>query len=85
MSNLLRWELWLKSLFAAFIGGAANAVANVIVAPATFNFTDGKQKLIESAIISGCIAVCLYLKGSPLPKLEEEETKPTVVTPPPTT
>jgi hypothetical protein len=72
MSNILRWELWVKGLIAAFIGGAANSFSAWIIAPDVFNFND-LHKLSELAIASGIISAALYLTKSPLPKLQEEE------------
>jgi hypothetical protein len=60
-------KLWLKGLIAAFIGGAANAVTNIIVAPETFNLNSGAGKLSQAALASGIFAMCFYLKKSPLP------------------
>jgi hypothetical protein len=60
-------KLWLKGLIAAFIGGAANAGTNILIAPTTFNFQDGAAKLSQAALASGIFAMCFYLKKSPLP------------------
>lgn len=60
-------KLWLKGLIAAFIGGAANAVTNIIVAPETFNLQSGFPKLSQAALASGIFAICFYLKKSPVP------------------
>lgn len=61
------WQLWLKGLIAAVIGGAANAVTVMIVDPAAFNFSDGGHKLLTFAGVSALISAALYLKQSPLP------------------
>ena len=61
------WQLWLKGLIAAAIGGAANAVVAMIVDPAAFNFAEGGTKLLTFAGVSALISAALYLKQSPLP------------------
>jgi hypothetical protein len=63
----MEWQIWLKGLVAAIIGGAANAVTVMIVDPAAFNFSDGGRKLLTFAGVSALISAALYLKQSPLP------------------
>jgi hypothetical protein len=62
------WENWLKGLMAAVIGGAANAVTTVIVAPETFNFQGGLGKLGAVSGASALVSAAMYLKQSPIPK-----------------
>lgn len=64
------WAQWGKGLVAAVIGGGANAVTNVIVAPEVFNMGEGLGKLLAAAGVSALFAAALYLKQSPLPKDE---------------
>lgn len=61
------WKKWLKGLFSAIIGGAANSVTVMIVEPASFNFQEGIGKLGTVALVSAIVAAALYLKKSPLP------------------
>ena len=61
------WEVWLKGLAAAAIGGASNAVTTMVVAPDQFNLHDGLDKLISVAVVSAIVSVAMYLKSSPLP------------------
>jgi len=64
----MNWKSWLKGLVAAVIGGAANAVTAVFVAPETFNFTGpGLLATLKMAGAGAFIAFWLYLKQSPLP------------------
>ncbi len=63
----MNWKLWLKGLISAVIGGAANAITLMILEPATFNFQDGGQKLLNFSLVSALISAALYLKQSPLP------------------
>lgn len=58
---------WLKGLFAAFIGGAANVITVVIVDPVAFNFGEQWHKTATAAAVGGILAAAMYLKQSPLP------------------
>ncbi len=69
------FQPWIKGLTSAFIAGAANAVTNVLVAPETFNFHDGINKLWQAAAASGLVAACFYLKQSPIPTPQPETPK----------
>lgn len=62
----MNWLVWVKSLAAAAIGGAANAGLLVIVAPDKFSFDD-LSTLGRVAAAGALIAVMSYLKQSPLP------------------
>ena len=69
-------SVWVRSLIAAAVSGAANgvttAVAAVTIAPETFAL-DGAglsplvKLTIASAVIGAVTAVAAYLKQSPLP------------------
>ncbi len=61
------WLNWVKGLVSAFIGAAADAVTNTIIAPDVFNFKAGLYPLLGSAALKGGLAAALYLKQSPLP------------------
>lgn len=64
-----RFETWAKGLLAAVIGGSANAVSAVLVAPGTFNFShDGLIAIAKLAAAGGLINAVMYLKQSPVPK-----------------
>lgn len=61
------WRHWVKGLIAAAIGGSANAVTVLIVAPDEFNLEEGLPKLGVVALVSAIVSVANYLKQSPLP------------------
>lgn len=61
------WQTWLKGLFSAIIGGAANSVTVMIVSPMEFNLTEGIGKVGAVAVVSAIVSAALYLKQSPLP------------------
>lgn len=62
-----KWRNWLKGMISAAIGAAANTVTVMIVAPETFNINEGLHKVFTVAAVSAFVAVCNYLKQSPLP------------------
>jgi hypothetical protein len=61
------WRHWVKGLISATIGGAANGVTALIVAPESFNFGDGLSKLGSVMGAAAIVSVSMYLKQSPLP------------------
>jgi len=63
-----KWQLWLKGLVSAVIGGMATAVSTMIVSPQEFNLEEGLGKLGSVAVVSAIVAAALYLKQSPLPE-----------------
>ncbi len=64
----MTWQLWLKGLLAAVIGGAANSVTAVFIAPDKFNFShDGLIALAKLAGAGALLALFMYLKQSPVP------------------
>lgn len=65
----MSWKNWLHSLVAACIGGAANAVTLVIVAPDQFNINDAAavERLVSVVAVNALISVAMFLKQSPLP------------------
>lgn len=58
---------WLKGILSAAIGGAANGIASIAIAPETFNITTGLNKLLMIVGFGAVLAVANYLKQSPLP------------------
>lgn len=84
-----RWKdplVWLRGLFAAFVGGGAGAVASGFIAvaqtPEQYNLKEGLHNLL--VMFFGCFVVtgighaAMYLQKSPLPELEEVQTVITV-------
>jgi len=69
------WQTWLKGLISAAIGGAATAISTMIVAPETFNLSEGFTKLFQVSLVSAIVAAASYLKQSPLPSNEPETGK----------
>ncbi len=73
MSN--NTKVWLHSLVAAAIGGAASALGAVLISPASFNFTlAGWENIGKIALAGAVIPVLALLKQSPLP-----DTGPNIV------
>ena len=81
ISNLkqLDWSGWVYGLLAATIGGGASAVSSavgaMILAPKDFNLVNPNMMLKLMLITFGINAVLslfLYLKQSPLPRIESE-------------
>ncbi len=60
---------WLKGLGSAVIGGAANSITVMIVAPDQFNLAEGWGKLLSVCLVSMIVSAAMYLKASPLPGL----------------
>lgn len=64
----MNWRPWIYSLLSAGIGGAANSLGGVIVAPSVFNFShDGLIKIGQLALFGFAVPVLALLKQSPLP------------------
>ncbi len=63
----MTWQVWLKGLVSAIIGGAANSVTVMIVEPTAFNLQEGIGKLGTVCVVSAIVAAAMYLKSSPLP------------------
>ena len=72
----MTWQVWLKGLVSAIIGGAANSVTVMIVEPSSFNLQEGLSKVGTVALVSGLVAACLYLKQSPLPNSVTQPNTP---------
>jgi hypothetical protein len=73
MENLKNIRLWVRGLVAAVIGGAANAVTTVVVAPEMFNFREGLGKLGAVTAASALVSAAMYLKQSPVPTGDREQ------------
>ncbi len=68
----MKWNLWLRGLFAAAIGGAAGGASALIVDPSHFNLFDGgARKLGEMVASFAVISAVMYLKQHPLPDQDE--------------
>ena len=64
----MTWQMWLKGLLAAIIGGAANSVTAAFIDPEHFNFShDGLIALAKLAGAGALLALFMYLKQSPVP------------------
>jgi hypothetical protein len=81
---MMRWknpEVWLRGLFATFIGGGAGAVSSTFIAvlktPEQYNITNGLANLLYMVfgtfVVSGIVNACFYLQKSPLPDIMDEE------------
>jgi len=68
-------KIWIEGLLAALIGGGANAVTVIIVDPLAFNLGEGLPKLLQVVTVGAIVAAAAFLKQSPIPKAEEEETE----------
>jgi len=64
--------IWIYGMISAAIGAAANTVTVMIVAPETFNINEGLNKVLAVAGIAALVAVCSYLKQSPLPGCKKQ-------------
>lgn len=73
----MKFKQWIHSLIAAVIGGVANSITAMFVAPETFNLQD-LSKLGKLAGGSAIISLMFFLKKSPLPESETsaETTRP---------
>ena len=66
----MNWNVWIKGLAAAVIGGVAHSIVLIIVDPLSYNLNEGLRKLLTVAVTSAIIAAAAYLKKSPLPNVE---------------
>lgn len=66
----MNWKPWLHGLISAFIGGGASTVSAMVIAPDRFNLGDGFENMMQLWAASGITSAALYLKQSPLPKIE---------------
>ncbi len=76
-------KVWFLGLVAGAVGAFWGAVESALVLPAidnhTFNYGEGLSKMIKGVCIFGALSaikfVAAYLKKSPLPPLEGEDTQ----------
>lgn len=68
-------KIWIEGLLAALIGGGANAVTVIVVDPLAFNLGEGLPKLLQVVTVGAIVAAAAFLKQSPIPKAEKEETE----------
>jgi hypothetical protein len=62
------WEVWLKGVGAAVIGGAASALTAAVAAPQMFPMTRGAMgALVRVSVVGAVVNAAAYLKRSPLP------------------
>lgn len=64
----MNFDVWIKGLVAAIVGGVANSTTMMIVDPATFNIYEGGSKLVTLAVTSAVFSAAFYLAKSPLPE-----------------
>lgn len=61
-------QVWLKGLIHAGISGSTAAISTALVAPETFNFSNGLSKLLTVAGVSAIVSIAKYLSAKPLPE-----------------
>lgn len=76
----MTWKIWLHGLAAAAITAFCSALSGIIVMPDVFNFTHaGLISTAKMATVPTVVAVCAYMKASPVPALSATLTKTTTV------
>jgi hypothetical protein len=64
----MAWQLWLKGLVAALIGGAAVGTSLLLLDPTDFNLTAaGLAAVGKMALVGALIGAVAYLKKHPDP------------------
>lgn len=71
MKRINSWREWLKSLIHATISGGAAAISTSAVAPETFNFGAGLNKLLFVIGFSAVISMSKFLAVNPFPERSE--------------
>lgn len=71
MQKITNWKAWVKGLIHAGISGGTAAISTSIVAPETFNFGDGLNKLFSVAGISAIVSISKFLSAYPFPEGEK--------------
>lgn len=66
-SYVLDWRNWVRGLYGAVIGSAANAITVMIIAPDKFNLGEQWLSLLNFVLVSSIVSAALYLKQYPLP------------------
>jgi hypothetical protein len=83
MNNIFKnydWENWLSGLFAAVIGGGANAVVGAVGLnlsdPSHFNAKNNEFFKVVAVLFatSATVSCFMYLKQSPIPRLVSKTT-----------
>jgi hypothetical protein len=64
----MNFPSWLKRLIAAFVGGAFNSMAAIIIDPVAFNLSGQWRKTLGVAIAGGVLAVSGFLQRFPSPQ-----------------
>ena len=73
MKRVNSWREWLKSLIHAAISGGTAAISTSIVAPETFNFGEGLNKLLTVAMISAIVSMSKFLSTNPFPERRKSD------------
>ena len=68
MLDIKDWSVWLRGLIGAGISGGTAAISTSLVAPETFNFSNGLKKLITVTIVSTIVSMAKYLSAKPIPE-----------------
>lgn len=68
-------KTWIAGIISALSGAFVTAATTMVVAPQEFNFETGTRKILIVAAFSAAVALCNYLKQSPLPNGRTEVTK----------
>lgn len=66
--QITNWRAWIKGLIHAGISGGTAAISTSIVAPETFNFGEGLNKLVSVALISAIVSISKFLSAYPFPE-----------------
>lgn len=66
--QITNWRAWIKGLIHAGISGGTAAISTSIVAPETFNFGEGLNKLVSVALISAIVSISKFLSVYPFPE-----------------
>ncbi len=68
------WEVWLKGMAAAVIGGCASALTAAVAAPQMFTASRANvEALLRLSAVAAVLNAAAYLKRSPLPATEVEK------------
>jgi sugar phosphate permease len=75
------FQIWVRGILAAMIGGASSAAAAALAAPQAFNGThDGMIAFAKVIAIGAALPTLAYLKQSPLPTSSVTVTNEQTVT-----
>ena len=73
--NKLAWGTWFKGLISATIGGGANSITSMVVAPEVFNTKEGLSNVVAMAVVGAILGAAMYLKQSPIPPVWDGEDR----------